>query len=238
MNRLFISHYLGLGDHIVCNAIYREYAKRYDWVYMPVLQNYLLVIRDMLRDVTNITYMPVDPIFAHEQMKHYADHMEGNGVEVLKIGSQGKDWWSDNYRRSDRNFYDQAGIDFNHRWTSFYFPRNDSYEEELFNLLTSNKEFAFIHEDKLRGFEINRKYIDKSLEIVTPSLLLRKYNIFHYTLILEQAKQIHCIESSFGALIESLNLNQEKFAHRYARPEAKNDRRSEFTYKSIWKILN
>ena len=68
MKRLFISHHLGLGDHIICNSIYREYANKYNWVYIPVFQNYLLVIRDMLKDVTNITYIPVDPIFANEQI--------------------------------------------------------------------------------------------------------------------------------------------------------------------------
>ena len=32
MSELLIYHHLGLGDHIICNGLIREYAKRFDTV--------------------------------------------------------------------------------------------------------------------------------------------------------------------------------------------------------------
>jgi hypothetical protein len=56
-------------------------------------------------------------------------------------------------------------------------------------------------------------------------------------MIIENSFEIHCIESSFSAFIEMLDLSIPKFAHRYARPEAKNDFCHEYTYKSAWQIV-
>jgi hypothetical protein len=56
-------------------------------------------------------------------------------------------------------------------------------------------------------------------------------------MIIENAEEIHCIESSFSAYIDNLMLGNLKFAHRYARPEARDDFKHEFTYKAYWKIL-
>ena len=63
-----------------------------------------------------------------------------------------------------------------------------------------------------------------------------KFSFFDYLKIIENASEIHCIESSFAALIESLEYSIPKYAHRYARPEAKNDFRHEFTYRSNWHV--
>jgi hypothetical protein len=58
-----------------------------------------------------------------------------------------------------------------------------------------------------------------------------------YRLIIENALEIHCIESSFSVFVDNLLLDNLKVAHRYARPEARDDFKHEFTYMAQWKIL-
>ena len=76
-----------------------------------------------------------------------------------------------------------------------------------------------------------------NFDIIEPLSNKSKFTVFNYIKILESAEQIHCIESSFAALIESIEIKANLFAHRYARPEAKNDYKHEFTYKKDWQIL-
>jgi hypothetical protein len=124
--RIFIATHFGLGDHILCNGIYRYFAKKYELCVLPVKNNNLVAVKRILSDVSNI--------------------------------------------------------------------------------------------------------------IITPNKLLKNSNFFNYGYVLENAAEIHCIESSFAALIEILDIRVPKYVHRYARPEAANDFHHEFTYKSTWNI--
>jgi hypothetical protein len=66
----------------------------------------------------------------------------------------------------------------------------------------------------------------------------REFSLFDYRKILQNASEVHVIESSFAAYIDTLpESNSRKFAHRYPRPEAKTDYRHEFSYKNTWEIL-
>lgn len=44
----------GLGDHILCSGIYREYAKKYDKCIIPVMPKYRLTLREFFKDTENI----------------------------------------------------------------------------------------------------------------------------------------------------------------------------------------
>ena len=66
---------------------------------------------------------------------------------------------------------------------------------------------------------------------------MKEFNLVDYTKIIENAKEIHVIESSFAAYIESLPLDIPLYAHRYSRGHALNDFRHEFTYKKPWVIF-
>jgi hypothetical protein len=95
----------------------------------------------------------------------------------------------------------------------------------------------YLHEDKNREFVINRKRIDSKLKIVEPVTGLSQFSLFDYRKVLEEASEIHLIESSFAAFAESIDLTQKLYAHRYARGHALYDFRHEFTYRSNWNVL-
>ncbi len=138
----------------------------------------------------------------------------------------------------DANIYHQFSLDFDMRWDNFFAPRDPSKEDDLYNLLGCDLgKYAFIHEDKSRGFNIKRKYVDSKLNVIKSNPNLKQFSIFDYRKVLENASEIHCIEGSFSALVESINLNSGLYAHRYARPEALRDPWHEYKYRCEWQII-
>ena len=138
----------------------------------------------------------------------------------------------------DENFYRQASVDFLHRWESFQISRNTDREKKVFETYSVKKGgYVFLHEDVHRGFVIDRSLINTTLPIVSPKTNSH-YRFVDYLMLIENAAEIHCIESSFAALIEGMQINVPKIAHRYSRPEAKSNPRMEFTYNAAWKIEN
>jgi hypothetical protein len=167
----------------------------------------------------------------------HRDFLARKGFQVINLGVFGDNFYSEQVMRFDEKFYHQGNTPFDFRWSKFFFPRNRYFEQKLFDhLVGSTQDYVFLHEDRSRGYVINRELIPSKYRIIEPSMLAPYGNFFNYYKILENASEIHCMESSFAALIESLNLKNPKFAHRYARPEAKSSYFQEFTYRSDWTI--
>ena len=238
-NSVVIIGHQGLGDQIIVNGLYREFARDYEKVVLPINKRNYPAVKAMLSDVSNIkvvchgTKMRAMQIEAQARMLHKLGH------DLLLLGRYHHDFYDDMTIRFDQKFYEQAGIDFNHRWESFNIPRNLRKEQELFDLLVGGKkDYIFLHDDESRNYLIKRELLPKGIEIVRPNIKLSKsFNFFDYLGVIEKSKEVHCMESSFAALIEGAQVDIPKYAHRYARPEAKGSLHFEFTYKSNWEIL-
>jgi hypothetical protein len=235
---VYILCHQGLGDHILCNGIYREYAQRYKKCVIPVVDKYYRVVKRMVSDVENIQVVRFNHQFWTFKMEAHANLLNSFGYDTLSLGVFGPEFFLDKSKRLDANFYHQAALPLNTRWESFGVKRDLIAEDKLFKLLIGNsKEYVFLHDDKKRKFIVDSELLPRDMLIVEPDEKLKnKFSFFDYLKIIENAKEIHCIESSFAALIESLEFNIPKYAHRYARPEAKNDFRHEFTYRSKWHV--
>ena len=235
---LFISAPRATGDHIIANGLYRHFSKKYDLCIFPVKNSIAFNVTSMLSDLKNIVYL-VYPDFIARHSTYVASYIfEKLKADVIKIGYAGEDFPSKIPMTWDRNFYHQVSLDFDMRWDNFYAPRNSEKENELYRLLgCENTKYAFVHDDPNRNFNIDHSFIDPSLKIVNPSMDLKGFSIFDYRKVLENASEVHCIESSFSALIESIGLRRPLYAHRYARPEVIRDPWFAYTYKLDWKIL-
>jgi len=237
MNKVFIACHQGLGDHILCNGIYREFASKHELCVIAVKKKYAKTVKYMLSDVKNIKIVLLPEQKSWRYIRIWRVFFKIRGYKILGLGSQGLNFFPLGVR-FDQNFYDQAKLEFNKRWTSFYFPRNEFSEKQLLEELQCEKgKYIFLHEDESRNFKINRDLITSNLKIISPVNNISKSNFFDYAYVIENAAEIHCIESSFAALVESLQIDVKKFAHRYARHHALNDFRHEFTYRSNWIII-
>lgn len=235
---MLITPHQGLGDHLLCTGIYREYSRKYGRVFITASRNYYLELTSLLGDLHNITFivLPTNHLLRSTRLTQRVARLFR--IRVTGLGGYGEGFLESDMR-FDHNFYHQAEIDFECRWTSFSAPRNIEKEENLFRFLNCGEApYIFIHEDKPRNFIINRKLLPTDVRIIEPIANRKIYNLVDYRKVIEGAIEIHVIESSFAAYIESLFTTMPLFAHRYARPEAIKDYRYEFTYKKLWEIFN
>jgi len=236
---LIIGHQ-GLGDHLICNSIYRDYAGKFDHVFIPVVKNYLSTIRQMLGDESNITLIPLYSNYVYRQQKILRNLFKLFGISSLDLGRLNSNYFRLNGMKIDEIFYFQAKVSIEDRWSEFAFKENRLRQNMLHDRLIGDikKPYIFLHEDKPRGFIIDQDYLNDGSLVVRPDISLN-FTIFDYKSLIEGAAEIHCIESSFCLFIDSLKDSKQRlFVHRYARPEAKNNYRNQINYKRKWHIMN
>lgn len=239
MTSVFVAAHPGLGDHIICNGLYRELARTHEKVWIATNANNLRSIRAMFSDLGNLEFINFGQnIVFGTALKAYLKRIQRTSeIETVELGVFGANYITN--CRFDESFYRQAKIPFNRRWDNFDFPRDISRQTEVFSILVGEGrgEYAFIHDDAIRSMSINENLVSQRLRLIRPILQKQRINLTDYELVLRNASEIHCIESSFAAFAESLDLNAPKYAHRYARREARTNWRLEFTYKTEWRIL-
>ncbi len=208
---------MGLGDHIICSAIVRHLAKD-DMVIIPVKRRNEPSVKFMYGDDSNVKVVPFSK---DEQADQYCGFMAGQGIEVIWNGDVG--WaaklWEKSTSHWDRRFYEQMDLDFNLRWDHFRLPANTFDWKRLFHMRFPGVEpenFIFLHNVSSVGVKKIRKDLIGSGPVFIPDMAFTD-NIFDYVGLLENAREIHCINSSFLCLADSLNLKGE--LHFHASPQ-------------------
>lgn len=188
---------MGLGDHILCNAIVRREAAIHPEVLIPVYAHNLKSVEFMYRDLQNVKFHVV-------KTDDEARALIGNH-DSLRLGFAG-----DGFRREifDQSFYRQAGMEFSERWSGFKVCRDQENEVKI-----PFRPFWFVHDDPGRGFWMTK--LTENICVWRPPPLP---NIFQLLWALENAEEIHCINSSFLILADSIPTFGKKLVfHWYAR---------------------
>ena len=213
----------GLGDHFVCNGLIRTFCNVPAHVELILQEKNSPTLMFMFRDLKNLTYI------IHEHYGITIDYMKENN-DIFKVGFD--------YRGSemtfDKWFYESAGIDFKKRFSEYYVERDYEREKEFSKKFEIDGDYIFLHEGGSSGSSIiDRDKIEFKLPIIKAEIGLTD-NIFDYSSIIENAKEVHCVDSSFLFLIDSLNNKGKLFSHRYTKYLSSFDTP---TLKSEWNIL-
>ena len=214
-----------IGDLLICYGFIKEFAKQYDEIILTI-DNNICKFSNVQRLFSNI------PNVSFNSQKLY-------DFEYDKIISS--NWWFEQVKSwyqypapnipfpfgedmiFDRFWYKLAGVPFNLKWDNFYFGRNEAMEKEVFYDiigLKDNEEFIFLHEDadnKDEDRTIKRKYIDANITLVN----ITDYadiSILDTAYLIEKAKEVHVINSSFRTFIDLMNIKHDNLNyHKYAR---------------------
>ncbi len=206
--------HLGLGDQVACHGFVRDYCARYEAVTIFASPHTYESVRFMYRDLKNLTVLNVDHIAA---TRYFDTHASQFSI-ALKIGYDKLDKTSG--ATVEQQFYQQADVDFEKKWSNFYVERDRTREEAFEKKITSESHYLFLHEDAERRFSIDRARIISRLPIIEAAAEATD-NAFDYCTIIEKAREIHVIDSSFMFLIDCLPYQSEDqtiYVHRYARP--------------------
>ena len=199
----YIYHHLGLGDHIICNGLVRHYKEIHGQVSVFCKCSNYETIKYMYRDDENIRVLGLADDSAINNW------INANSLEnyVIKVGFE--NLYKCDAKTFDVGFYESSKIPFLVRFTDYHIDRDLELEKKIIDDLNPNREkYIFTHNVDNDRIKSNFKIIDNP----------PNYNIFNLISLIENAEEVHVMESSIKNLINSYKMSKPKFFyHEYVR---------------------
>ena len=223
----YIYHHLGLGDSFVCNGLVRYFCEKKGSASIFTKSHNYETLKFMYKDNPNIEVICING--SDPQVQYYLNN-QIKKYNLIMVGFN--NLYNNPHSKSfDILFYETVGVNFDVRWNYFKVERDIEREKTFFDTFNiKENEYIFIHDDD--RFKIDLSKIKNDLKIVKPNISLTN-NMFDYCYLIENAKEVHTIESSFQFIIDSMGLNKENYAHRYPRPLTEIEKPVYKTVKSI-----
>jgi len=215
MYNFYVCHHLGLGDHISCNAIVRIISKKYkDYkIYVFCKEKYYKLISFMYRDDNRIKAYPINTKnnLDHEYFEEAQNVIKKKKKEdkSLIIGFDNfEEVYKKYYKKSnpisyDMVMYKQLNINYNKRFKDCFWKRDRFEENRVYKKLVKKKNYAFVHDEPSNGYSIDLKFVSRGMQIIKND---NTENLFHMAKVIENAKEIHLMESSLRNMSETLNI--------------------------------
>ena len=212
MSLKYIHHHLGLGDHIICNGMVRHFCKKYDNIVIFCKTNYYDNVSYMYRDLNNLE------IFNFSDDVEVVQFINGNfnvKNNLIKPGFENLDSCLDRMT-FDEAFYHLAGLDFQIRFDEFYFERDIEKEDEVCKTLNPDGEkYIFVLDDPKRGYHIDMSKVTDEYKVIRNDY---KFKMFDYIKLLENAEEIHMMQTGFLDMVNSYKMDKPKiYRHNYVR---------------------
>jgi hypothetical protein len=197
---LTILHHLGLGDAIMLNGMIRHFAEKQD-VCIFIQKQHEDSVRFMYRDLDNIKIKLVNTTNAREMWSQ----IEGTALPLATYELPDNAWrvvtsgplsimfnWA-------HSIYIQAGIPPKYMYSKFKVVRDRESEIKY-----EHGDYVFVHDDESRGMKINIP--DADVYRVTHDRLKNNSNIFDYLTVIENAKEVHCMDSCYAWMINMMEI--------------------------------
>ena len=225
-----IVHHLGLGDQIMLNGMVRHFAET-DTVAIIVKRCHEESVRFMYRDISDrvelILVDTTNPQVIWSKVKGDVIALATYGIDDngWTFMTQGQGSVMTNWAHG---VYIQAGINPKYMYSKFKVDRDKSKEFKI-----DNENYIFVHDDPERDrvidvktdkfiYKPQSKVIDNNQEFFK----CERPNIFEYLGVIENADEVHCMNSSYNWMIELMNIGIPKknffhldVAHKYYVPK-------------------
>jgi hypothetical protein len=201
--------HMGMGDHIVCNAMIRHFVREYN-VVTYVKHHYVDSVRHMFRDLgPELTIVPV---------KDDQEAWVRQEPKTIRTGIfYGPNW--DSTKLWCRSFYANVDLDPQIMRTGFFLLRSRDAEEKFYkqciNHIGTDK-YVVVHDDPERYSAIQVNTDLPVVRIGRGQFPIESSSIFDYCTLIERAQEYHGFDSSFMWLVELARLRPKEttFLHR------------------------
>lgn len=217
-SEIIIFTHLGLGDHIVCNGMINYFSQNLKTIYLPVKDAYFDQISYLYKNNPRIKFIPLTTFsflkkpryIEKDEIRRVKNFSKRNNLQLLMVG------YSKTFNPFNLSFYKQLGIPYDYSFEYFENPSDIEKQCKLLDHLreeyNANGDFQLVHNQSSYGKadlkinpELQTIYVDKSTDIFK--------NIFIYKKVIEEAKEIHCLDSSFLHLVERTNTTGKIYFH-------------------------
>jgi hypothetical protein len=210
-SKIFVKHHLGMGDIIVHNGMIRKIAEDHpnSMIFLVSKHVYLKSTKYMFRDNPRIVVIGVE----NDDEARIISNPNNFEKIISSHFCDGMPYSYDEY--FDDSFYLSVKIDPKIKTEYFYIERDRELENKIFDEIITSKnitDYLFIHEKPEFCINIDRTRLDSSLPIITAD---PKYGIFELLKVIEMAKSVNVVSSSFLSLLMCKKYNQNVFAHMY-----------------------
>ena len=204
---------MGLGDMIHLNGMVRRILKdgEYDNIHVFSKNCYKEMTEWMYRDEPRIKVIGIDENGHERQLVDavLSKELIGTDNRYLRVGHEfyKEQSNSNGPMTCDMNFYEQTQVPYSSRFDDCYWERDMKEEERVYNKLApKDQDYIFVHDDPNRkeiegGFVISDNETNSNLTVVRNDM---SESIFHLGMLLENAKEIHLMESSIRCMVEFL----------------------------------
>ena len=212
---------MGLGDHLICNGLVRSIIQPNEQYSMFILPRNVQSIRFMYRDLKNLSFtilpqdinydFPTHNNFINQILKY--NNVTPSDVILIGVGLNGS--WLPGCKTFETSFYKQHNLSIEKKWELFKCDRDFESEKNLIKKLNlEDKKYQFVHDDNRYKIDVSK--INPILPVIKPTPGVTS-NVFDYCKLIENAEEVHVIESSFVLMIDLLKLNRKTILHRYSR---------------------
>jgi hypothetical protein len=226
--------HLGVGDGIVQSGLVIALLERYERVAFPAYPRHVETMRSIFVNHERVSVYSV----ARNTGEDYGSPRDSTYMRAInearldtskqiRLGiysGRGIGW------DFSKSFYEHAGIDYAARWQLC--PIADAWQHvKQFDMpppyMVNGARRIFLHDDSTRGFVITRKYVSKGF-VLSPLRDIER-SILRYASFIIASDEVHCIDSAFFWLTDSLPVKGRLFLHKYPRWQ----RPHEFKYETF-----
>ena len=206
MKHIF-NQYFGIGDIIFIEPIIRKFYQEGNEVVLPVLPKFA--------DIQ--PYFPYIKIVDYNSLKigYEQQNTVSTGDTIIHPVRWSKEWFNSPYTETMRNKYKMFNIDLE-VWRTSTWLRHRWKENKLIQELYVPDEYTLIN-NNFHSYNDGKTFIKhKSKLPVVRMDFIKGYTLFDWATIIENATEIHSVNTSILFLLELLDLKTKEI-HLYSR---------------------
>jgi hypothetical protein len=224
-NVVLMEVHFGLGDNLICLGLVRTIADRNPNTryHLACLPQYFHSVAWMLQSSKNVFPTVVTSGREARQLANFLNATyQTVGIDNIDI------------KRFDESFYEEYKVPFEYRWSKSYAPAGLLSEDLYKKLNPQNEPYMLVCRtesgNNTYSLKINNPANLKVIEIFPAT-----HNIYDWTKLVEDANEIHSIDTSFLHFVE--NVLHDKADKPLFYHLAKKKLKSEFTRKLSWTLV-
>jgi hypothetical protein len=211
MGSAIVLNHLGIGDHVMINGLVRHLAETEKSVSVVGLEKHKESLEFMYRDNPKIKVKTVKTTAARDVWG--ATQGFDKVLPLATYGIHENNWKQLTYGDAPLSTwchlpYFQAKVNPEYMRTKFYFERDHEREDAFYKKMgLEGQDYIFVHNEPDRHRE---NIVQSPYKVFNPDVKISPFNIFDYLKILENAKEIHCINSGWPWVVELFKIGSHK----------------------------